>query len=177
MTEEIIIHRGEKINVSQIRKRLASFKNEDGTLYYSPTELEEEVKREILYEKRWIGRAKGAKFEKHQGFCLKFYLQERQLFPEAFSTKVSDDLARKIVKKLIRHFYGRKASSCPSVRFYGHKQSGALGWGMRLSHNPSIGLICHEVAHMRVSRHSKKLMRLIKKMVKYCKKKNYWEEE
>lgn len=113
---------------------------------------------------------------------LKFYEKERQQYPEAFTHKVSDEGAKIIVKKLKRHF---KIIRLYGLRFYGNSGSGSAypnGY-IRLSHNPSVGMICHEVAHLFNKRkygnwnHNKKLMRTIKRMVNYCKRKNYWQEE
>ncbi len=171
--QEIIEYRGCIIYVSQIRDHLQRFKNKDGTPYYTFIELEEEVKKKIIQRKREIGRITGARQEKNEGYRLSFYLKERQLYSEAFETKIEDAEAEKLVRKLFRHFYKREANRCMHVRFYGNRQGGSFGWGIRLSHNPSIGLICHEVAHWKFKRHTNKMLKFIGKLVKYCKKKGY----
>ena len=105
---------------------------------------------------------------------LKFYRKERELFPE-FDLKVSDEDAVVIVRKLLRHFGRKGRYSKVKVRFYGNRDSGENGWfGIRLSHKPSIGLICHEVAHEFHRKHDRKLMRLIGRFIHYCEKKSYW---
>jgi len=186
MSEDKILYRGEEIDVGRIRENLTSFKNNDRTPWFTPSELEAEIQKQILTEKRMIGRLTRTRYEKNQGYRLAFYLKEQQTFPEAYRTKVSDVGARIIVSKLLQHFHGLKLAHQKRwellgkvhLRFWGNGQSGSAGRRqIRLSHNPSIGIICHEVAHVRIRKHNKKLMRLIKKMVNYCKKKNYWKEE
>jgi len=177
MTEEVIEYRGYNINVSQIRNQLQSFKNEDGTPYYTPIELDREVQQYVLKEKRLIGRMTGARYEKNEGYRLAFYMKERQLYPKAYEIKVNDNIAEILVKKLFRHFYKIKAEDCKKIRFYGNRGSGSYGWwNIRLSHNPSIGLICHEVAHRKFKRHTKKMMKFIGKLINYCIKKGYLDQ-
>ena len=115
---------------------------------------------------------------------LKFYQKERKLFSEESVMKVSDEVAEIIFRKLERHFIDSRRYPF-RLRFYGNG-GGACGmWGIRLPHNPTILLICHELAH-RIHRlkygstkrhHTKKLMRIIKRLITYCRKKNYWKEE
>ena len=112
---------------------------------------------------------------------LKFYTKERERFPEAFNCVVSDEEAHAVVKKLKRHF------KVPLlwVKFWSRKrQTGhAKELGVCLPHNPSIGVICHELAHIHNKhkygnwRHDKKLMTTLAQFVRYCQKKNYWQQE
>jgi len=112
---------------------------------------------------------------KYGGFGLSFYHNERITFKDAFELKLSDEEAKKFVKKLTRHF----KLNCQSIRFYGNSGSGMCTWrgDLRLSHNPSVGLVCHEIAHLAHRRHDKKLMRWIKKLCNYSKKMKYWRKE
>ncbi len=174
---EIIMYRGEEINVTAYREGLMHWRNQDGTPYYTPEQIERQVQKGILREKRLIGRYTGARFEKHSGFHLAFYEEEHKLFPEAYSTKVSDAEAEKIVRKLLRHFGFSVTARNVHVRFYGNRQTGACGWDIRLSHNPTVGLVCHEVSHKFHTRHDKKLTRWMKRMIAYCYKKNLWRTE
>jgi hypothetical protein len=134
---------------------------------------------------------------------LVFYRDEREVYDEAFALKVTDEEAIIIVKKLCRHFMkipkGRKVTDMfrgsalrkPRIRFYGNRQSGCVTFGwridLRLSHNPSLGVICHEVGHIveRYTRkprkcaakhknHSKRLMKIVGKLIKYAMSKNLW---
>ena len=115
---------------------------------------------------------------------LKFYDKERKLFPEENVMCVSDEVTEIIFRKLERHFVDSRRYSF-GLRFYGNGGGVCGTWGIRLPHNPSILLICHELAH-RIYRlkygsterhHTKKLIRIIKRLVTYCRKKNYWKEE
>jgi hypothetical protein len=112
--------------------------------------------------------------EKNGGFSLAFYAKERKLFPEAYNTKVADVEAEKIVRKLLRHFGLPNTAKTIQVRFYGNRQSGSCGDSIRLSHAPSVGLICHEVGHKFNWKHDKKLMRWMKRLIAYCFRKNLW---
>jgi len=124
---------------------------------------------------------------------LKFYEKEKEMFPQSYSIHVTNEEARKIVKKLLRHFkigstWYRKHFV---IKFYGTKTGGGAStssfqdFDIRLPHNPSIGMIIHEVAHKYMQRkigrekgeksHTKKLMTIITKMQRYARKKNYWQ--
>ncbi len=118
------------------------------------------------------------------------YHRERQHWKE-FKEKVSNAHAEIIVKKLARHF----KLPIHTVHFHGYKDSGSAssGWGrIRLSNNPSIGLICHEVNHFlcwkkfgtrsidgkKAVRHgTKKWCRQLQVIINYANKMNYWKEE
>jgi len=108
---------------------------------------------------------------------LKFYQDEHKEFETEFKFKVSNEHAKKIVRKLSLHFEFR----VNSIRFYGNRQSGtAYPYAIRLSNNPNISLICHECAHLYNRQktgdwgHNKKLMKTIRKFVRYSCKKGYW---
>jgi len=103
-TKEIINYRGIEINVSWIRESLVSFKNNDGSPYFSPIELEKRVQKEITKRKRHIGKITGSRYEKNEGYRLSFYLKEKQIYPKAYETKISDEKAILLVRKLFRHF-------------------------------------------------------------------------
>jgi len=119
--------------------------------------------------------------------------------------KVPDEDVEYVIRKLTSHFAKRKKKMnpeildiflLPRVRFYGNRQSGSSSsWRreLRLSHNPSMGLILHEFAHMA---HSKKVFAdLLKKQEnigtthhgyhyeiclrqihEYAKSRKYWEQ-
>lgn len=177
MAEEIIMWRGEKIPVGWYKEQYQAFKKADGTPYFTVEELEKQVQRRVLDRKRNIGRITGARFEKHSGFRLAFYEKEHKVFSEAYSIHVIDESAVKIVRKLLRHFGKGNLAKEVKVRFWGTGDGGSNGFGLWFSHNPSIGLICHEVAHYFEEHHNKKLMRWMKKLTNYCKRKNYWMDK
>jgi hypothetical protein len=179
MLIDVITYRGQKIDVAKTRNWIMSIKDAktNKPWYDTPEKVEQRLKKEVLSDKRMIGRLVGAKYEKNGGFRLAFYQKEHIAFSEAYNIKVSDEEARKIVKKLLKHFANSEKAKAWYVRFYGNRGNGSCGWNIRLSHNPSIGLICHEAAHTFVHGHNKKLMKLIAKFTKYCKRMNYWRKE
>ena len=126
---------------------------------------------------------------------LKYYREERAEFEEAYNLKLSDAQAETIVRKLCHHFMKKRASIVgkalrnPKIRFYGNNQSGNayFGWNVeiRLSHEPSLGIVCHEVGHVverynrkpavkRTHFHTKKLRRIVGKLIQYAMKKGLW---
>ena len=165
---EVIKYLNDEIPVGWYREIYAK-------LYPDPTVLEQKVQEKVETTKRQIKQIH-QRFVVNQGFSLSFYSKERQLFPEAFTTKVSDEEATKIFRKLLRHFLPKSyMAKHAAIRFYGNHQSGSAGYGrVRVSHNPSIGLLCHEIGHLIHLRHDKHLMGWIKRFTTYCKKKNYW---
>jgi len=111
------------------------------------------------------------------------YRKENGIYSDSYAQKVSDSHAQFIVSRLTRHFKLRTA-----VRFWGAKQSGmAYSSGLiRLSHDPSVGLIAHELAHVmdaqryrwkrkKKTRHaSKRWLWLVGRIIRYGKKRNWW---
>jgi len=112
---------------------------------------------------------------------LKFYTNEEDLYPEEKNYKLTEWAAEIILYKLARHFKVR----LDKVEFYGN--NGGTAYleiaKIRLDHNPNMLEVCHELAHLynyqyyRGKRHNKKLMKIIGKMVTYCRKKDYWKAE
>jgi len=118
------------------------------------------------------------------------YHKERRHWKE-YEIKVSNNQAEMIVKKLARHF----KLQIYHVYFHGRQDSGTaynFGHRIRLSQNPSIGTICHEVNHFlcwkkfgtrdsngkKSVRHgTKKWCRQMQVILNYAKKKNFWNEE
>jgi len=165
---EVIKYLDNEIQVDWIREKYAN-------LFPDPEVCEMKVQEKIEEQKREIKRLHH-KYVENEGYNLTFYKNEHHIFNEAFNLKLSDAEAVEIVKKLTRHFKLKFGS----VRFYGAKQSGRCGWWtaeLRLSHNPSLGLVCHEVAHLAERRHCKKLMKVMGKLIKYCEKMNCWRGE
>ena len=122
---------------------------------------------------------------------LKYYEKEEDAYCKAYGFKLTDDLARLVVRKLCLHFmklHESEICGCalrnPKVKFFGHRQSGYASYRGRicLSHNPSLGLVCHEVAHLvhrynsKSTRHTKKLMRTVGRLIDYALKKKLWDE-
>ena len=109
---------------------------------------------------------------------LKFYEKEQKEFGEAYHKKISGDEIRIVFKKLTRHYRINTRLEFGS-RWNGHYQ----GWCIKIPYNTCFGLLCHELAHAyqnqkyNVKGHNKQLMRIIRRFVNYCKKRNYWQDE
>lgn len=113
---------------------------------------------------------------------LKFYSDETVLYSEAYSRKLDSQEAQIVFKKLCRHYKLHLRLYFNSRRHGGIYNSGGY---VELGHSSSFGLMCHEVSHAIYRRkygrtktsHNKKLMRILGRLVNYCKKKDWWEAE
>lgn len=116
---------------------------------------------------------------------IQAYTVERNKFVE-YKTQVSNFYAKIIVRKLARHF----KLNIVQIDFYGTNDSGRASlWGrIRLSNVPSLGIICHEVNHFlcwkkygtskgKAQHGSRKWYVQLKRVIRYCRTKNFWKEE
>ena len=109
---------------------------------------------------------------------LKFYSKENELYSEASKREISGEEVDIVFNKLRRHFKLNLYLSQRS-RWNGHFR----GHSISVPYKTSFGLLCHEIAHAidhkkrGKSKHDKKLMRIIGRVVRYCEKRNYWEDE
>ena len=73
-----------------------------------------------------------------------YYREERDTYREGYGVYLRNEEVPLILKKLCKHYKAR----VPRVRFYGHSDSGSAGYGgLRLSNEPSMGLLIHEFGH------------------------------
>lgn len=117
------------------------------------------------------------------------YRKEQGIYKDAYNRKVSNAEAELIARKLARHFKLRI-----SIRFWGNRQTGCAYHSglLRISNNPSVGLIAHEVAHVLdrkrrmiglavrklKSRHgSKRWLKLVGRVLAYGNKHGWWQDE
>ena len=126
----------------------------------------------------------------HPPRVIAYYAKERAAYPAAYSLKLTDEHAKKIVRKLCNHFIPKNHGFHlvgVELNFHGNRQNGRarLNGTITLSHTPSLGLICHEVGHLvdiatrkpsfrKRNWHTKHLMRIVGKLIAYCQKKNLW---
>lgn len=103
---------------------------------------------------------------------LKFYDVEKERFSTANCVTLEFPIAKKIVKKLTRHFKVEFTGVRPQpTRWVGHAHSNK---SISLPKESTLLLICHEVAHLYNKQyfgdwsHCKKLMRTIKRIVYYA---------
>jgi len=74
---------------------------------------------------------------------LKYYADEKEVFRQEREMKISDAEAELVYQKL-----AKKYKLSQRLEFYGNRQSGSCSsCRVKLSHNPSIAILSHEVAH------------------------------
>lgn len=112
---------------------------------------------------------------------LLYYRKEREEFEEAFKKSLSVDGAEIVYKKLLKHFKIRPVrldwtSGCIRPK--------CSSWRVLLNyHYNTFGVLCHEVGHLWMFQktdkqgHNKKHKKIMKRMIHYCEKKNWFEEE
>jgi hypothetical protein len=118
---------------------------------------------------------------------LKYYRTEREKYKEAFSQKLESTKEIKIViGKLLRHFKLRQVQVGWNS---GNRTSyaGNNGIVINVDNGKDFGTICHEVAHIYQlqklynskyeSWHNKEHEKIFKRMINYCKKKNWFQVE
>lgn len=120
---------------------------------------------------------------------LKYYQTEREKYREAYGQKLSDRQGVEIViKKLLRHFKLRDVY----IHFTTgnrHSTAGNSSILINMSWGNNFGVVAHEVAHTYQRQklyenhtqgekyHTKEHDKIFKRMVNYCKKKNWFKEE
>lgn len=118
---------------------------------------------------------------------IKFYERENKIFSEADDKKLNKEEMKIVFKKLKRHFRKKVINSLRiefNSNWNGHFRGGVFcNYYIDMPKQSSFRLLCHEFAHAidyqkrGKSKHDKKLMRVIKRVIRYCEKKNWWEEE
>lgn len=112
---------------------------------------------------------------------LRYYDKEHKEFKDAYDKKLTYEETRIVFMKLCRHF-----------KIFPYLEFGRSNRGNRhrvqLSHRDgrSFGILCHELSHTYTLKkydysnkryHDKRLWRTHKRMINYCRKRNFWEEE
>jgi hypothetical protein len=127
---------------------------------------------------------------------LKYYLEERLVFPEAHKRELkSTEEIRIVFRKLIRHFkVGKHKWSQPSL-FFGRRNC-ANGNHVKIKIPTNFLVLCHEIAHSKhmkkveheknigkiprekkIRYHGRQHFRIMKSMIRYCEKKGWFEQE
>lgn len=111
------------------------------------------------------------------GEKLKFYYDEHRIFSEVYGMRIVGSAIKIMFKKLKRHYKLHQ-----SLYFGARKNGHFRGGYIVVPSSTCVGLLCHEVAHAidakkRSSKHDRRLMRILTRVVNYCKTKNYWKEE
>lgn len=112
---------------------------------------------------------------------LVYYSKEKEEFKKAFTRELSVETAEMTYKKLCRHFKLRE------VRLEwtsGRNHPRCSSWRVLLNSSwNNFGVLCHELAHLFSHQkfhsfgHNKKHWKIMKRMIYYCEKKNWFEEE
>ncbi len=111
-----------------------------------------------------------------------YYWKEKLEHKESFDKKLSVKKAEMIYKKLCRHF---KLSRVRLEWTSGCVRPKCSSWRVLLNvSNNNFGVLCHEVGHLYQFQkpkykqgHNKWHKKIMKRMVDYCEKKNWFEEE
>lgn len=111
-----------------------------------------------------------------------YYKKENIEFKEAFEIKLCMETARMVYKKLCRHFKLRRVSLQWTSGCVRPKCS---SWRVLLNmSNNTFGVLCHEVGHLYQFQkpkykqgHNKWHRKIMKRMVSYCEKKDWFKEE
>jgi hypothetical protein len=127
---------------------------------------------------------------------LKYYLEERMVFPEANKKSLNNTEEIRIVfRKLVRHFkIGKHKFTQPSL-FFGRRNC-ANDSRVKVTVPSNFLILCHEIAHVKHIRkvnhekavgkiprekkiryHGKQHFRIMKSMIKYCERKKWFEAE
>lgn len=111
------------------------------------------------------------------GERLKFYYDEHRDFADEYALELDKHRARLILKKLERHFKVRVWLCWGTGHSAHYYWNGAIRLPIK---GASLGLLCHEIAHSihhqkyHKRGHTKQLRRILTRVVKYCRKKDYW---
>lgn len=115
-----------------------------------------------------------------------YYRNERAEFQEEFKRELPNwDATVIVIKKILKHYkLGTPSIYCTS----GRNHSNAGKWKITINAGQmNFAVICHELAHTYQdvkgyrekgeNWHNKRHKRIMKRMLDYCKKKNWFEEE
>lgn len=137
-----------------------------------------------------INKEGEARFRRHQAQFqferLKVgYHQERDVYTEFADKKLDEEDVQFITNKIARHFKIKQLY----IKLHGNRDSGRayrFGSRIRVAYNPSWHVVAHEINHFliwkkspnkRVRHGTKKWNRSLQRILKYIKKKNFWEQE
>jgi hypothetical protein len=109
---------------------------------------------------------------------LKFYEVERIQYQTEFEMTLGCSQARIVFDKLARHFKIRQ-----SLEFRNICGGNCSRWYIKVGYDTNVGILCHEIAHAIQFKkyghfkHNKKLAKILARVIKYCLKHNYWDNE
>lgn len=113
---------------------------------------------------------------------LVYYQKERKEFKDAQEKKLSVQTVEMVYKKLCKHY----KIPPTRIKWTSGRNHPNAGWSITLNRDErwnNFLVLCHEFAHHLGQRrygfngHNKKHWRLMKKIINYCRRKNWWENE
>ena len=119
---------------------------------------------------------------------LVYYRNENEEFKEEFGRVIqTKEEVRIVVIKLLRHFkLGRFVNSVEFTSGRNHSCAGKYSITININ-QMNFGVVCHEVAHVYQARrlgfesgdrwHTKEHRKIMKRMIRYCEKKGWFESE
>lgn len=115
---------------------------------------------------------------------LVFYQKDWEEHAEAFKRNINGDSDIQFIgRKLMRHFKIRCKIQSGGMR---GGRAWIANWGystIRVPRECAFGILCHELAHVwqhereGKTKHNKNLMKLIRRLNRYCEKRDYWKVE
>jgi len=119
---------------------------------------------------------------KWEGYNAKHYMLEHEKHQEIFNRKLNEKEARIAFEKIKRHF---KLNNYLRLEFTNNVGGGkCYGQSLiQLRYETDYGILCHELGHALTHQkygnihHNRKMYRQMERIIKYCKKKNFWESE
>ena len=110
-----------------------------------------------------------------------YYRKEKIVFEDAYKKELHQQTAMMVVKKLCRHF---KVNHLQVRWTSGRNRPKGSRYYIILNVDwNNFGVLCHEIAHTIQIRkydaagHNKKHWRIFKRLIRYCRKKNWFEKE
>ena len=100
---------------------------------------------------------------------LRYYTREQQLFSTEYATKLDDEEAEYVFERLKGHYYFSQQLEIGGRKCSGHCNA----WMIRVSHEPSVALRAHEVAHAIHKRrfgekfHTRRHTRIMRRVCEY----------
>lgn len=119
------------------------------------------------------------------------HLTTKEVNGQRVIRRLSNTDAQKVANKLVRHFKlntrqilancnypGYKTRIYPKLKFSNRRHDSGIchtgTWFIEVGNNPPLGVVVHEVGHLKYGKHNTKLLKFIGKMLNYCAKNDYW---
>lgn len=111
-----------------------------------------------------------------QNHATAYYSKEHLEFYPMWNIHLTNQEAKVFARKIIKHFkYPKKIE----LHFNANRKGSGVAFleesKIKLADRPTVGLLSHELAHIISNQtHTKECYLLMRKIIKYSEKKNYW---